>query len=1149
MGGRRRTICAFIALASIAISASVRAALPAGVAAEVVDLQGTGERRTAQDAPWLAAHPRDDLASGAFVRTGASSKMALVFADETQVRLNQNSLLQVKDVAGAGRDATTLRLEAGRAWSQAKRAPNGLMLETPSATAAIRGTAWELEVDAAGTSTLVVENGSVEFFNEQGRVTVGENEAARAEVGKAPVKIVLANPRDRVQWVNALKFDVRRYGAAAASSPALKDALAAIDRDDIATATRLLDAERSRGSKDPAIYAARGELALVSGDFDRATAFFDEGLALAPGDPLLVAQKVRAELLSDRVENAETILSQPRNADTADVLVAAGETARRQGRAPEAMAKFQAATRADPQNDRAWYSLGAAENEVERSIPGRRDLTKALELNPAGPGYEGELGTLETFANHFAAAEQAFDRALTANPGDYVALTGLGLLRLKQGRPQQALDALLRAGVMEPRYARAKVFTAVAYYQLGRHEDAISTLKQAAELDDKDPLPYLLLSQVYTDTFRAGDAVQASREAVKRLPYLKSLNQVANDQQGRANLGFALAFFGLEEWALEIAQESYYPYSGSSHLFLADRYLGPYNKNSELFQGFLTDPTAFGGSNRFSTLVPTAGNYATLGNTYTRANVQRLWNPYVRANGLIDPLVRTAYFGDVEEGVGTVNVRDVDPDGNPVNVKGDERAELYAAGLGSLLTEQLGVFAYATKIRDTVLLRNFASTEAFQHKERIDAGASYRFTPTSMTWFKFGRTNEDRAFNNYFIANAAVTQAVGANSNFTAKPEEYQLRHTIDLTPADHLSFGAETARDTRTQNFFIGAIDNSTGVSFGLLDNQVGKLKSTQAYASYIREFSPAFSVQGDLFWQQFNQDIDDFVTTLVILGDGTKIPVFDHTIANVTTTKVNPRVGFVWKPAAFVVRGAWQEWIQPASAATLAPVATAGIEMDDQFVTTGGTGKRGGLQVHFEPDAVTALSGFIDYEKIRNLGESGFRIPTPSIEFVDLLRNAQTANVTNVNLSEGTPDFDAGRIKSIGFTVNRIFSPVFSVATKYVRSSNEADFYTKDDAGNLVVQSGVAKVPFVPRDFFSAAMTWVSPLHIYFSAQAIYRTKRYTDRNNTESKALNADWNGALIAFYETPDKRWIFGAAALNLGSKGFPERYIADVRYRF
>ena len=124
----------------------------------------------------------------------------------------------------------------------------------------------------------------------------------------------------------------------------------------------------------------------------------------------------------------------------------------------------------------------------------------------------------------------------------------------------------------------------------------------------------------------------------------------------------ALAFFGLEDWALELAQQSYNAFSASSHLFLADRYRGEFNKNSELFQGFLTDPTAFGGSNRFATLVPTAGNYRTLGFSYDKGD-DRLSNPYIRLNGLFDFPRRSAYYLDAESGVGTTKTDSVDPDG------------------------------------------------------------------------------------------------------------------------------------------------------------------------------------------------------------------------------------------------------------------------------------------------------------------------------------------------------------------------------------------------------------------------------------------------------------------------------------------------------
>ena len=56
----------------------------------------------------------------------------------------------------------------------------------------------------------------------------------------------------------------------------------------------------------------------------------------------------------------------------------------------------------------------------------------------------------------------------------------------------------------------------------------------------------------------------------------------------------ALTAFGLEEWADYYATQAYSDYWGGSHLFLADRYTGKFNKNSELFKGYITEPTAFG---------------------------------------------------------------------------------------------------------------------------------------------------------------------------------------------------------------------------------------------------------------------------------------------------------------------------------------------------------------------------------------------------------------------------------------------------------------------------------------------------------------------------------------------------------------------------
>jgi hypothetical protein len=104
-------------------------------------------------------------------------------------------------------------------------------------------------------------------------------------------------------------------------------------------------------------------------------------------------------------------------------------------------------------------------------------------------------------------------------------------------------------------------------------------------------------------------------------------------------------------------------------------------------------------------------------------------------------------------------------------------------------------------------------------------------------------------------------------------------------------------------------------------------------------------------------------------------------------------------------------------------------------------------------------------------------------------------------------------------------------------------------DDAGAIQSSKGVAKIPYVPDNLLALGATWVAPQKVYVSAQAIYRSLRYTDRLNTPDAALQADWNGQVIAYWESADKRIIFGAGAINIGSKALKDRYVFDVTFRF
>src|SRR5262245_11576702 len=198
-------ICPSLAVIALLVPATGRAE----VAAKVLSVQGQVD---VQQSPWAPATVNQLLNVGASIRTGAQSRAVLLLADETQLKINTNSIVELKSVrqsstllgrvaqAAAGADQSILNLSRGQAWLRAKSKPVQLKVTTPAVTAAIRGTEFDLRVADDGESVITVLEGSVDFRNEQGFVLVNSREQARARIGQPPSKTVLLNPEDAVQW-------------------------------------------------------------------------------------------------------------------------------------------------------------------------------------------------------------------------------------------------------------------------------------------------------------------------------------------------------------------------------------------------------------------------------------------------------------------------------------------------------------------------------------------------------------------------------------------------------------------------------------------------------------------------------------------------------------------------------------------------------------------------------------------------------------------------------------------------------------------------------------------------------------------------------------------------------------------------------------
>ncbi len=120
---------------------------------EIVTVHGESHVMFVGDGNWIEAAASQMLTAGDTLKTGSQGRMELLFFDGVQIKMHHKTTLLIREIAKE-KKAMTLSLKVGEVWSRAKSTPDGLKVQTPSATAAIRGTDWDIVVDDNGTSYL-----------------------------------------------------------------------------------------------------------------------------------------------------------------------------------------------------------------------------------------------------------------------------------------------------------------------------------------------------------------------------------------------------------------------------------------------------------------------------------------------------------------------------------------------------------------------------------------------------------------------------------------------------------------------------------------------------------------------------------------------------------------------------------------------------------------------------------------------------------------------------------------------------------------------------------------------------------------------------------------------------------------------------------
>lgn len=1088
-------------------------------AAEIVNIKGRGDFSRAPTSGWAPARPQQKLEAGIYLRTLQDSRISLLMVDETQATIDSNSLVQVKAPAGEPRKSL-MDFQKGKGRFETKTPAKSFAVTTPTGLAAIRGTEWLVEVADDGNSSFTVVEGEIELSNDLGSLAVASGEQGFLERGKPPFKRSVQSPRERVQWVTQFEVDPTRYR----DTPG--DVAELLRRGEIEPARQAL-----AGRDDsPIAHFLLADIALYRGNPREAIDWLSRAASRFPAEPRTQGLLARAYLVADDLPRAREAAAAAlaRHPDTLESQLYAAEVARLDGDAQAALRALRQATRIAPADWRAWHALGVVHAERADPRRGRRALARAHELSPGNATVLGERGLLEANAYDLALARETLAAALAAQPADFATWTGLGFARLKLGDVDGALEALRKATLLEPRYARAHVYLAVAYWQQGRASDALAELRTASVHDPRDPLPYQLASIIHSDLMRPADAAAAAREAMARLQYVKSLDAVANDLRGAANLGTPLAQFGLEAWAFKNAQDSYDPLWAGSHFFLADNLTGRFALNSELMQGFLSDPLAFGSSNRFQPLVQGQGHYAMAVMRGSRSGDLTNTEPLVNANGLtLDG--RLAYFA---EGLLLKAY--------PRDHSTDDRFASGTLALGLRPRDDLGIFLYGNRVladsRTGVPGRSLLSPHRVIEGplERFDGGLMYRPGPGTRVWLKAGIGSERTTIASHDVVRAGTFEGFSDSFFHTApRRRDWQARALHRLPAGMEISAAAERATFRSVDFFERDAFVRVTTAGTRLLESVRQDIRDVSENAELAVRTPPhrALVAELQLDYSRYQKTNDivvrrDFAGQLVELEDD-----FDR-------SQASPRAGVVWKPwAQLTLRGAYQRWLRPASIGSLRSPSTAGITLDERYVLPGGKFQRLRGQVEWQLGNVL-VTAFGDRQEIDNLYSSlAGVLNRPDPTNLDRLRNRGFNAFATLNDLDGFPFLAKGDLTESGIGVN-------AIATRHLAVFAEGRWASSEITGGPHAGNRFA---YMPRRRLMVGATFFSDHRWSLAAKAVHRGDQFVDEANTAM--LPRGWNGIVQAYWESAAKRWAVELTVSQIGLKGADEAFHAAVSYRF
>ena len=546
--GKVRSSARGLALAALVTGPFLPVAGAADECGKLASVQNRVETRTVANSAWSPSTLDQMLFARDRVRTGEASRAAILYTDQTLHRINEKSEVEVMppDAGNPG----VLRVISGQHYFSSRRPKDYGRIETPTVTAAIRGTEFVVDVAEGGATTITMIEGLVDASNSFGSLQVSAGEAAFVEPGKAPVKRIVVRPRDAVAW--SLYYPRVLGGADAA---------------------RL----GSMGAEGQGL--ARASELLSTGQVDQARSLIEQARERDPNHPIALALASVIDLVSDRKQQGLDLARRALEADPNSAAAALAMSFASQADFDIAGARKMAETaaRLDPESAEALARVAelrlaegdtrGAKDAAERAV--RRDERSVRALTVLGFVQLAELRT--------AAALVTFEQAVETDPAFPLARLGLGIARIRTdlagGR-----EEMQTAVILDPENSLLRSYLAKAYFEERRPDVAEKELAAAKQLDPSDPTPHLydaLLKRTYNRPVEALHELERSIELNDQRAVYRSRLLLDEDLAVRsADLAGIYNELGFDQLGMVTARQSadLDQSNFSSHLFLAGTY-------------------------------------------------------------------------------------------------------------------------------------------------------------------------------------------------------------------------------------------------------------------------------------------------------------------------------------------------------------------------------------------------------------------------------------------------------------------------------------------------------------------------------------------------------------------------------------------------